>query len=193
MVPNIILCSTRGSTTGEIFLGSHGYQFSFYKSLFASFCVFCLRTAAGDETWIDGKAYVDVLGFGLTEVSDKPSQLTIVHDMYENGNKIGIEVHTSGRSVSRLQQDEHTNGERTLCRSHKTAGQEGVSGTTGISGAVDAVFILDKRQRSMAQATLICTGRDVEYRELELSFSGDTCTWKNITYTTPDGKKCCDD
>ena len=55
-----------------------------------------------------------------------------------------------------------------------------LSGTTGISGAVDAVFVLDKSKRSQSNATLICTGRDIEYRELDLKFSKDTCAWELV-------------
>lgn len=55
-----------------------------------------------------------------------------------------------------------------------------LSGTTGISGAVDAVFVLDKSKRSQAGATLICTGRDIEYRELELKFSKENCIWELV-------------
>jgi hypothetical protein len=55
-----------------------------------------------------------------------------------------------------------------------------LSGTTGISGAVDAVFILDKDKRNDNNAKLICTGRDIEQREFQLSFSKDDCTWKVI-------------
>lgn len=55
-----------------------------------------------------------------------------------------------------------------------------LSGTTGISGAVDAVFVLDKSKRSQSNATLICTGRDIEYRELELKFSKDNCAWELV-------------
>ena len=36
-----------------------------------------------------------------------------------------------------------------------------LSGTTGISGAVDAVFVLDKSKRSQDNATLVATGRDI--------------------------------
>jgi len=53
-----------------------------------------------------------------------------------------------------------------------------LSGTTGISGAVDAVFVLDKDKRGQSGATLICTGRDIEYRELLLKFSKESCTWE---------------
>lgn len=59
-----------------------------------------------------------------------------------------------------------------------------LSGTTGISGAVDAVFVLDKSRRNQSGATLICTGRDIEYRELELNFTKDTCRWELIADST---------
>lgn len=55
-----------------------------------------------------------------------------------------------------------------------------LSGTTGISGAVDAVFVLDKSKRSQSNATLICTGRDIEYQELELKFSKENCVWELV-------------
>ena len=56
-----------------------------------------------------------------------------------------------------------------------------LSGTTGISGAVDAIFVLDKDERRQNAAKLICTGRDIEYRELELRFSKDTCIWELLS------------
>lgn len=55
-----------------------------------------------------------------------------------------------------------------------------LSGTTGISGAVDAVFVLDKSRRSESGATLICTGRDIIYRELELRFEKAVCAWELV-------------
>ena len=55
-----------------------------------------------------------------------------------------------------------------------------LSGSTGISGAADAVFVLDKGNRSDSSAKLICTGRDVEHRELELRFDRDVCRWELV-------------
>ena len=55
-----------------------------------------------------------------------------------------------------------------------------LSGTTGISGAMDAVFILDRGQRSEGAATLVCTGRDIETRKLDLRFSKFDCTWELV-------------
>ena len=59
-----------------------------------------------------------------------------------------------------------------------------LSGTTGISGAVDAVFVLDKKERSQNSALLVCTGRDIEYRELELKFSKERCVWDLVSDST---------
>ena len=56
-----------------------------------------------------------------------------------------------------------------------------LSGTTGIGGAVDAIFILDKDERNQNHARLICTGRDIEHRELELRFNKESCVWEMLS------------
>ena len=48
-----------------------------------------------------------------------------------------------------------------------------ISGTTAISGAVDASFTLVEEQRGSGRAKLSCIGRDIEYRELELRRNAD--------------------
>jgi len=48
-----------------------------------------------------------------------------------------------------------------------------ISGTTAISGAVDASFTLVEEQRGSGRARLSCIGRDIEYRELELCRNAD--------------------
>ena len=55
-----------------------------------------------------------------------------------------------------------------------------LSGTTGLSGAADAVFVLDRKNRNDNAGLLICTGRDVEYREITLRFSKDRFVWEII-------------
>ena len=90
-----------------------------------------------------------------------------------------------------------------------------LTGTTGIVGAVDTAFVLDKSRRNADSATLYCTGRDVEDRQLELRFSKEEFVWKMlgdsmenremlqlgygvtwtderkyITFTCPNGMKC---
>ncbi len=55
-----------------------------------------------------------------------------------------------------------------------------LSGTTGISGAVDAVFVLEKDKRNESKANLLSTGRDIEERKFQLSFNKENCTWDLI-------------
>ena len=52
-----------------------------------------------------------------------------------------------------------------------------ISGTTGISGATDSNFVLKEHRRGSGEATLYCTGRDIEYRELLLVFDKTSYTW----------------
>ena len=53
-----------------------------------------------------------------------------------------------------------------------------ISGTTGIAGGADSSFILQKEKRTETTATLICTGRDIESRELFLGFNKDAFLWE---------------
>lgn len=52
-----------------------------------------------------------------------------------------------------------------------------LSGTTGIIGAVDAVYVLEREDRDNPLAKLICTGRDIEHREITLRFDKQKCVW----------------
>ncbi len=51
-----------------------------------------------------------------------------------------------------------------------------VSGSTGLTGAVDATIVL-KRDRAKKEGTLHITGRDVEEQELAILFDKDSCRW----------------
>jgi hypothetical protein len=53
--------------------------------------------------------------------------------------------------------------------------------TTGISSATDSNFVLRKDKCGGSTATLYCTGRDIEYRELTLEFYGDTHVWSLLS------------
>lgn len=52
-----------------------------------------------------------------------------------------------------------------------------LSGTNGIAGGVDTMFVLAKKDRTSNEATLYCTGRDIEDRELKLRFNRESFTW----------------
>ena len=60
-----------------------------------------------------------------------------------------------------------------------------ISGTNGISGATDTNFVLMKTSRSKSTATLYCTGRDIEYRELNLEFDSATHFWNLLSDNSP--------
>ena len=62
-----------------------------------------------------------------------------------------------------------------------------ISGTNGISGATDTNFVLMKTSRSKSTATLYCTGRDIEYRELNLEFGSETHFWNLLSDNSPSG------
>ena len=55
-----------------------------------------------------------------------------------------------------------------------------ISGTTGLSGATDSNFVLRKSKRRENTATLYCTGRDIEYRELTLERNGEN-VWELVS------------
>lgn len=56
-----------------------------------------------------------------------------------------------------------------------------LSGTNGLAGGVDTLFVLDKSKRCSTNATLYCSGRDIEDREIELCFDKDNCVWKFVS------------
>lgn len=55
-----------------------------------------------------------------------------------------------------------------------------ISGSTGIAGAADAAYILDKSRRNADTATLCCTGRDIPDREIELKLGKEIHTWEVV-------------
>lgn len=54
-----------------------------------------------------------------------------------------------------------------------------VSGTTGLTGAVDSVFVLEKDKRSSDTAMLYISSRDIGYREYTLRFAN--CVWELVS------------
>ena len=61
-----------------------------------------------------------------------------------------------------------------------------ISGSTGLSGAADSAFVLQKNARSANAATLHCTGRDIPDRTLRLELGEDDHIWKLLA----DSKAC---
>ncbi|MBR2871443.1 MAG: AAA family ATPase [Clostridia bacterium] len=53
-----------------------------------------------------------------------------------------------------------------------------ISGTNGISGAADTMFVLTRKNRLDKETTLTMTGRDIEQNEILLSFDKDNFKWR---------------
>ena len=61
-----------------------------------------------------------------------------------------------------------------------------ISGSTGLSGAADSTFVLQKSSRLANIATLHCTGRDIPDQTLKLEFGEEDHVWKLLE----DSKTC---
>ena len=61
-----------------------------------------------------------------------------------------------------------------------------ISGSTGLSGAADSTFVLQKSSRLANIAALHCTGRDIPDRTLKLKFGEEDHVWKLLE----DSKTC---
>ena len=61
-----------------------------------------------------------------------------------------------------------------------------ISGSTGLSGAADSTFVLQKNSRLANIASLHCTGRDIPDRTLKLEFGVEDHIWKLLE----DSKSC---
>ena len=61
-----------------------------------------------------------------------------------------------------------------------------ISGSTGLSGAADSTFVLQKSSRLANIASLHCTGRDIPDRTLKLEFGEEDHIWKLLE----DSKNC---
>lgn len=57
-----------------------------------------------------------------------------------------------------------------------------VSGSSGITGSADSIWVLKRAPRGVGDATLTVTGRDVEFRELKLALRD--CRWNLIERTS---------
>ncbi len=53
-----------------------------------------------------------------------------------------------------------------------------ISGSTGLVGAVDGIFILEKNKRVSSAAKLTIANRDTESRQFELRFDKASCRWQ---------------
>ena len=55
-----------------------------------------------------------------------------------------------------------------------------ISGTNGIMGVLDTIFMITKKSRNDKEATLHITGRDVSQSDIVIQFNKSTCRWEVI-------------
>lgn len=60
-----------------------------------------------------------------------------------------------------------------------------VSGSTGLTGAADGSYVLQKPDIKSTEAKLYVRGRDVEEMVLTIHFNSDTCQWEYVCGDTP--------
>lgn len=63
---------------------------------------------------------------------------------------------------------------------------EEISGTTGIAGAVDGMYVMKKHRDIKNEVSLIATGRDMESFDLKLGFNNDSHRWELIDKSLED-------
>ena len=63
---------------------------------------------------------------------------------------------------------------------------EEISGTTGIAGAVDGLFVLNSDRSINNEVNLVATGRDIEQYEMKLLFNKDTYHWEVLEKSLED-------
>ncbi len=131
----------------------------------------------------------DGIGSGLEEqienfLAEHPDDALIVIDTLQkvrsltNDNAYAADYHDVGLLKSLA--DKHGIAVLLIHHLRKQADDDPmnmVSGTTGITGAVDNSFVLKETKRGSGRATLYCTGRDIEYREIELAQDKQTHCW----------------
>ena len=135
------------------------------------------------------------MGSGLEEqlerfLTEHPDTVLVIIDTLQLVRGLGCDMTYANdyRDLSALKQLADSHGIAILLIHHLRKMKDDdpmnmISGTTGISGATDSGFVLKETRRGSGVATLYCTGRDIEHRELKLRRSED-----NIWELTEDGR-----
>ena len=133
------------------------------------------------------------LGNGLEEqmknfVADHPDTVLIVIDTFQMIRNTGSEVsYASDYNEVEILKKLAEELKITILLVHHLRKQGDsdpfnmLSGTNGLAGGVDTMFVLDKSKRCSTNATLYCSGRDIEDREIELCFDKDNCVWNFVS------------
>jgi len=78
-----------------------------------------------------------------------------------------------------------------LTHNHKSGDADPVNrviGSTGLTGAVDGIFVLEKNKRVGDMAKLTITNRDTESHQFDLRFDSENCRWQFVGEASENGE-----
>ena len=119
-------------------------------------------------------------------VRDHPDTKLIIIDTLQKVRELGGEKYSYAGDydiVTQLKQfaDKHNICVVLVHHTRKASASdcfEMISGTTGLLGAADGAFVMQKGQRTDNQATLEVVGRDLQDQRLHLLFDRERCLWQ---------------
>lgn len=133
------------------------------------------------ETYLDVHPHIRLVIID-TWAKVAPHTSTRAHSQYEND-------YTALAPLKQLA-DAHRLSILVIHHLRKTPGRDAldeIAGSTGMTGAVDGIFLL-KRAREQDEAELLVTGRDIQEHSLPLIFNPTTAQW-TYTGTTHDHER----
>ena len=134
---------------------------------------------------------------GLTEqiemfLGEHPdTNLIVIDTLQKVRGSIGDNYYASDyKDIGTLKSLADQNGITILCVQHLRKQHDSdphlmVSGSTGLTGAADGTYVLQKTDVRSTEGRLFIRGRDVEEKILTLHFNSETCEWEYVSGDTP--------
>ena len=134
---------------------------------------------------------------GLTEqiemfLAEHPdTNLIVIDTLQKVRGSIGDNYYASDyKDIGTLKSLADQNGITILCVQHLRKQHDSdphlmVSGSTGLTGAADGTYVLQKTDIRSTEGRLFIRGRDVEEKILTLHFNSETCEWEYVSGDTP--------
>jgi len=132
----------------------------------------------------------DLLGFLADHIDEYPETKLIIIDTLQKIRGLPLRGETpyqqDYREMGAFKQfmDKHRVSVFFVHHNRKMVDKEDpfnmISGTTGIMGAADTVFVITKESRNAETATLHITGRDIEQSDTIIRFNKVTCRWEVV-------------
>ena len=119
------------------------------------------------------------------------TNLIVIDTLQKVRGSIGDNYYASDyKDIGTLKSLADQNGITILCVQHLRKQHDSdphlmVSGSTGLTGAADGTYVLQKTDIRSTEGRLFIRGRDVEEKILTLHFNSETCEWEYVSGDTP--------